>query len=358
MRSGLRSLSSRFKKNIRCFSVLKTTVPESFLDFFADKTKNISPKDITIDYVPKEEDILELSYQSLNFLQNKYQKGCKESSQLLQSLRTFNVDYQYRNFLFHGAPTGNIQSIYFLSIISAITGHSFVPTNNSRTIKSMRINHSKINLPMHTDFLTYDSVRPDIISILALESNGEIKTLSIDSDDIYKSISESSQYILSQPIFHKRANPGIFIDTNYTDEKFSIFARDKKKNLIIFFKLTEEEFIYVDKETLDKFPCCVDYKNSIDELAEFLRNPDPSKVKEFSLKTGDMLVMRNDPHSRIGSSEKNRKTLVGVSYRKEEINNFFSMNNTQIYEHTSPNSSTENIQVSAVKQIDSVNFKS
>ena len=358
MHPGLRSLSSRFKKNIRCFSVLKTTVPENFVNFFAHTTQKDKYQDLSVNNIPKEEDILELSYKSLNFLQDQYQEGCEESLRLLQSLQTFSMDYQYRNFLLYGAPTDYIQSICFLSIVSAITGHNFVPTNNSSSlIKSMRIDYSKINLPMHTDFSTYDSVRPDIISILALESDGEIKTLSIDSDYVYQSISESSQYILSQPIFHKRANPKIVLDTNYTDEEFSIFSRDQQENLMIYFKLTEENLIYVDQTTLNKFPSCVDYKNSIDELAQFLRNPDPKKVKEFSLKTGDMLVTRNDPHSRVGSSENDRKTLVGVSYKKEEENNFFAMDKIQKCQQTFPGSSTENITASTLQQIDPVNFR-
>lgn len=310
----LSSNSSRFircnQNSIKCFSTFVADVPPKLLQTIRDETRSLDEfQEIDHNQKPAKDNLENLANLSVDFLQTQERKGCSESSSFLKSLQLHSFNPEYRGMVLKGVPNQRVPAIYFSGIIGTITGHTFWDEARGDSLKNMNLNYNKRELPFHTDFRNYGENLPDLLTILALSSDGKIKTNYVNTQNMYNALSKESQDILLQPIFMKKADPNFFF-SDETEQPFSIFYKDKKGDLHLFFKTPDSHLIEAEGSHAGN--------KAIAELTHIMQNPHPNIINSVALKTGEMLMLKNDPHNRSGNSDSARETLVSVFYEEEE----------------------------------------
>lgn len=312
----LSSNLSRFirckQSSINCFSTFVANVPPKLLQTIRDETKSLDEfQEIDHYHKPAKDNLENLADLSVDFLQTQERKGCFESSAFLKSLQLHSFNPEYRGMVLKGVPNQKVPAIYFSGIIGTITGHKFWNGARGESFKNMSLNYSKGELPFHTDFRNYGENLPDLLTVLALSSDGKIRTNYVNTQNMYNALSKASQDILLQPIFMKKADPDFFL-SDETEQPFSIFYKDKKGDLRLFFKTPDSHLIEAEGSQAGN--------KAIAELTQIMHNPHPNIINSVALKTGEMLMLKNDPHNRSGNSDSARETLVSVFYEEEEYN--------------------------------------
>lgn len=295
--------------SLRFFSAVRAEVPKKFHDFVIDRAQSLPGyKDASTKKAPDAKDSFILAKESVEMLKDATLEGCQDSVNLLGSLRMYKFDNNCGSLFLRGMPIEKIPAIYFSSVMAGIAGYGLCsnPAVRSLTDDVTYIEGTE-ELMLHTD-IPIGKFAPDMISLMCRRSDGSIGTAHGNPEMIFRSLSESSRKILSQPIFNYNLDP-MEVDS----ENFGIFYIDQMGKLRMALDFEMRPWLTYPKDENLK-----DIEYAVEEVHQVSQEKyDQGKFESYNLMTGDGALQKNFLHTRFGLSNKRRK-LTSILYSYDD----------------------------------------